>query len=57
MVSVETIRSEQDRKRILDALDIKVYPAAAMPDDLRVRILANRPSAQEVVAGRWNDDS
>lgn len=57
MRSVEPLSEEQARKRILEALDIEVHPSAEMSDDLRARILANAPSAEEIGSGRWNDET
>ena len=44
------------RGNIVEALNIKAHPAATMPDALRARVLANRPSAEEIANGRWNDE-
>ena len=40
---------------ILDARRIEARRAADMPEELRTRILANLPSAEEIASGRWND--
>ena len=38
---------------VLDALAIEVRRTADMPEDLRARVLTNRPSAEEIANGRW----
>ena len=47
---------EHNRKRVLDALGIEVHIAAAMPEDLRKRILEALPSAKDIATERWSDD-
>lgn len=44
------------RGNIIEALNIEAHETAAMPDALRARVLANRPSAEEIANGRWNDE-
>ena len=44
------------RGRIVEALGIEAHPTAEMPKALRARVLANRPSAEEIANGRWNDE-
>ena len=44
------------RGRIVEALGIEPRATADMPEALRARILANRPSADEIATGRWRDD-
>lgn len=43
------------RGRIVDALAISVAPTSAMPEDMRARILATQPTAEEIANDRWND--
>ena len=38
---------------ILDALGIEARRAADMPEELRARVLTNRPSAEEIAISRW----
>ena len=47
---------EHNRKRVLDALGIEVHIAAAMPEDLRKRILEALPSAKDIATERWSDE-
>lgn len=41
---------------IVEALGIEARSTAEMSEDLRARILANRPSADEIADGRWHDE-
>ena len=50
------MRVAHNCKRVLDALGIEVHIAAAMPEDLRKRILAALPSAKDIATERWSDE-
>ena len=42
---------------VRNALHIEAHTTAEIPEDLRARILANLPSADEIAAGRWGDEA
>lgn len=46
---------ELARGNIIEAMDIQVASTADMPQDLRQRLLANRPTAEEIANDKWND--
>ena len=50
------MRVAHNCKRVLDALGIEVHIAAAMPEDLRKRILEALPSAKDIATERWSDE-
>lgn len=46
---------ELARGNIIEAMGIQVASSADMPPDLRQRILANQPTAEEIANDKWND--
>lgn len=46
---------ELARGNIIAAMDIQVASDTDMPLDLRQRILANQPTAEEILNDKWND--
>ena len=41
--------------KIIEALDLDVRKTSEMPDEMRARILATQPTAEEIANDRWND--
>lgn len=47
----------QSRDEIIDALEITAHRAVDMPEEMRRRILATQPTAEEIATGKWYDAS
>ena len=46
---------ELARGNIIEAMDIQIGLTADMTQEMRQRLLANRPTAEEIVNDKWND--